>query len=1396
MLATKKRAFTLIIMSILIVTILFMGLSLNNNNSAYAMESDYWTYYKSAGFSIGNGSSIFPFEINSAEDLALLSYNVAQGVNYSNKYFALTQDIDLSDYLWEPIGNALFPFQGRFNGNNHIISGMTIDETDGEYQGLFGVIASGASVEKIGLIDGSIRANQYVGAIAGYNIGVIDSCFNNNIIDAEGLTIGEYIGGIAGYNAGTITHSFNRGEVKGIEYVGGIAGYNLSEIGYTYNASLIESEANDGAIAGFNDDDGTIAFSYYDNDIYIGNATNNNNGFSVIGLSTINMLCTDAPGISSSLVGFTTSKWKANASEGIYSFYPALLAFNLDITTLNYIKVQTKGELLFDSNGGEDGNITSVIINLGESIIDNLTSIIDGEEVLPSRQGYTFIGWADEQGDELDDTIIMSEIGFTVYAQWEANQYTLTFNSNGGINGLITEVQAPYGEKISDYLTSSVNNGASAMPTRTGYTFSGWTKSGGAAITDDDIMGIDGFMVYASWTINSYELIFDNNGGVDGTIISRQVPYGARIRDHLTALLVDGGQALPSKTGYTFSGWTKEGGATITDADLMGLDGFTVYAYWAPNDYTLTFNSNGGDDGSVTIKNVPYGAKISDYLTTTSDEEGTLPTMQGYTFLNWTKEGGEAITDSDLMTEAGFTVYAEWTVGFFTLTFDNNGGVDGSITSIEVQYGEKILDYLTSEQADGIAALPYKVGHSFNGWTKLLGVALTDGDVMGEEGFIVYAQWNVLSYSLVFDSNGGVDGTVTSVEVTYGAQIIDYLTSQDYPEQLPTRDFYTFNGWLNEDNSVITELELMSEEGYTVYASWLPIEYLLTFDAADGVDGNVTSVLVPYGALISDYITNMYDEPGTLPSKIGYNFGVWVKEDGVELDYTDVMTEEGFTVYATYSIINYQITYVTYSGSNNADNPHNYNILDDDIIFADASLRGYDFIGWYDSEDELTRTRVTMIASGSYGAITIYAVYEAREIVVSFETYGNGMFADITVIFGTVYGELPIPIKEGYTFLGWDLHIGVNNALSFEIKDTTVVDSVYDHMLYAKFIINRYTVTFNSMGGGTIAPRQVYYNNTMTEPTMPVRLGYYFHGWFYMADSVEYKWDFQTDKVKGDFELYAKWACYFNSGLGTQSSPFIISNVSELNTLSSYVNNNSMVTIDGIVYYYREAYYELDRSIINVGAFTPIGNSVNTFKGSFNGKGYTISGLNITQVSAYAGLFGYLDIDGVIINTGVINGSVSGASYVGGIVGYNAGFVSNCYNALNISGYSEVGGIVGFSAAYATVSNVYNLGNIQGTSSVGGLIGRATNNSILENGFSVGSIIASASSTGGIVGYTYDSTVLNCYYNTDVYSGNAIGLIQGTLSSFNLSGLTTIEMVYLGNVDSKLFGEYNCFANC
>ncbi|MDD4211375.1 MAG: InlB B-repeat-containing protein [Clostridia bacterium] len=264
--------------------------------SYYAFfQMSFWYEYRISP--VGDGSELNPYIINTENELAWIAYTTNMGLSWSNNIFViLNNNLNLSAYMWEPIGNSSTlsvnnKWQGNFNGGGYIISGLNINkqQTGVGYSGLFGSIyGDRARVFNLGLEDVSIifnsNYNAYVGGISGQAENAhINNCYikNAEITVNNNGTGHNYIGGIVGNNVNSqISDCFVVANIKtfnlyeNLSYLGGITGnnyganavieniYNIGSVKVDeYNSSL--NTMYIGALIGYNSLGASLKNSYY-----------------------------------------------------------------------------------------------------------------------------------------------------------------------------------------------------------------------------------------------------------------------------------------------------------------------------------------------------------------------------------------------------------------------------------------------------------------------------------------------------------------------------------------------------------------------------------------------------------------------------------------------------------------------------------------------------------------------------------------------------------------------------------------------------------------------------------------------------------------------------------------------------------------------------------------------------------------------------------------------------------------------------------------------------------------------------------------------------------------------------------------------------------------------------
>lgn len=276
----------------------------------------------------------------------------------------------------------------------------------------------------------------------------------------------------------------------------------------------------------------------------------------------------------------------------------------------------------------------------GDDVIDERTLDYDSEygqlPVLAEKKGYDFVGWFNEAGEEVTSTSKVSDSDVIIIARWQSKENpTIKLNGNGG---------TPSADGITIDFDGKLI-GSMPTATRVGYTFVGWydlAEGGNSYNSESDFTDIS--ELFAHWSINSYTLSFDSDGGSD--IESKQVEYNSTLGELPT----------PKKDKYTFLGWFTSDNKEVTSETVMGASDLTIYAHqeYVPQEYTITLVYNDGTDNSTTLK-VIEGKAI-----------GSLPTLSkgGYTFLGWFDElnGGKEIKADTIMASSDLTIYGHWQV--------------------------------------------------------------------------------------------------------------------------------------------------------------------------------------------------------------------------------------------------------------------------------------------------------------------------------------------------------------------------------------------------------------------------------------------------------------------------------------------------------------------------------------------------------------------------------------------------------------------------------------------------------------------------------------------------------------------------------------------------------------
>ena len=594
--------------------------------------------------------------ISTADELRLFASMVNGGQTSING--KLTADILLNDIsnweswnestapanTWTPIGSITYRFSGTLDGDGHSVSGIYIN-SEADYQGLVGYLGSGGALQNLGVKASYIKGGNAVGSLCGRNSGTLTNCYNSGSVAGNSS-----VGGVCGRSYATVSNCYNTGSVEGNDYVGGVCGQNYATVTNCYNAGNVTGTGDYvGGLCGLNYDV-TVTNCYNTGKVtgtgdYVGGVCGNSWG------NVTN--CYYQEDTADKGIGSGSGEATAKTADGFQSGEVAYLlqgeqegqVWGQTIGTDNSPVWQTEGNKVYKLTlqNGEEAN--ALYANSG-----NFTLPAPAEVT-----GYTFAGWftALTDGEQVQDNATLTA-DLTLYAQWTANSYTVTFEANGG-EGSMNQQTFTYD------VAQALNQNTF---TRTGYSFTGWnTQADGNGSTYGDKaevlnltteVGVN-ITLYAQWSINSYTIRFVN---ADGTVLqSSEVEYGQ-------TPAYNGETPTKESTAefdYTFAGWTPK------IADVTGEVTYKATYTATKRSYTLTVALAEGCEGMGEVSgsgSYEYGTVVT--LTATAHE--------GYKFMQW--------SDGDINATRTIIVEGEVTL---TATFEAEGG---SETGLEEQMAD------------------------------------------------------------------------------------------------------------------------------------------------------------------------------------------------------------------------------------------------------------------------------------------------------------------------------------------------------------------------------------------------------------------------------------------------------------------------------------------------------------------------------------------------------------------------------------------------------------------------------------------------------------------------------------------------------------------------------------
>ena len=796
------------------------------------------------------------------------------------------------------------------------------------------------------------------------------------------------------------------------------------------------------------------------------------------------------------------------------------------------------------------------------------TSNFNGANVL-TLSGYTFEGFykdaACTQMANYDESVDATNFDIEwnngvgtikLYAKWEPITCTLNLRANGNtvspatVNGSDAPVTA-YVKFDSAYRTAWIDDNINWLnhfnAERTGYEFAGWfnQEANGTEVLDEDTCSTivaGGQSLYAYWTPRTFTCTLAVNGGTltSGcnaiTNNTFTVTYDKAINSGLEGCDWTSTTSM-TRTGYTFAGWYTQDSTTTGSwgalADFTNpyrrLEDTTFYAKWTANRYTVRFDGNAPAGATVDPEYTLLQEKYDSNYRLPAD-----PSCSGYDFIGWftSKTGNVQVTGETLCaTPEPHTLYARWREHTYTVVLKANGGnfngIDGKDTiHVHIPYLSSFIS-LGGWKEFGVKRTHY----DFVDWytePNGQGTKIEGGAYQWTKDTTLYAHWTDHYYKVTLNPNGAVENGYVGV-LPNGCSSTSCEYSIKYGQ--------TINQVANCD---IRQAVIQPGGGYS--PTWnvdptLPWEYEenKTFTVTKWTVTNLTIYLNPQGGEFQNqpYTTNheysldyLYGDRYivTVENKVN-KYGIMVPRDGYGWNW------------------------------DNSNELNNHQLKD---------RTGYDKGGWrtvpYNGVGEPGGDPVDNGDQLKYEhSHTLYYCWLPRDVTVTFKPNTPGSTpvtlnqTSKTIKYDALYGELPTPECEGYTFQGWYLNTdGTGTEITSESicnqSNITWPSNVGSIDLFAKWTadtllvkfkvnqpadaettlaVDTALIVFDTRYEDIFDKNGVHYTTTPKLPT-PVCTSnnYVFRGWYYknnatnsdkeIVDTVKYR-------IPHDTTLYARW---------------------------------------------------------------------------------------------------------------------------------------------------------------------------------------------------------------------------------------------------------------------------------
>ena len=711
----------------------------------------------------------------------------------------------------------------------------------------------------------------------------------------------------------------------------------------------------------------------------------------------------------------------------------------------------------------------------------------------PTKTGHTFSGWkcVTSGVTVTDSKFTMPNNNVEFVPVWDVNKHTVTYTVTGAPDGYTVPASATvaYGTEVT----------VAATPSVTGYTFAGWTTTDVTVEDGKFTMPDKNVTLTGVFTANTLSVIYYKDTDKATAHDTQAQTFGTSVTVGLSE-----GKSNPTKTGYTFKGWS-----CVTEDVEISNNKFTMpnknvefVPVWDVNKHTVTYTVTGAPSGytAPTATTVAYGTEV-----TVAD----VPSVTGYTFAGWTTTDVTVTSGKFTMPDKNVTLTGVFTANTLSVIYYSDTDKSTAIDTQAQQYKTKVEVGLTSGVDE-----PTKEGCTFKGWTCVTtGVTVTNGSfTMPDKNVEFVPEWELNGYGVTYTVTGGPDSYAPPA-----AKVVDFGTEVTV-EAVPSVEGYTFAGW-----TCATEGVTVTDGKFTMPAKNVAFTGVFTpknYNVVYYSDTDKATVVDTQSQAYASAVTVGLSEGKSEPTKTGYSLSGWkcVTSGITVANGKFTMPAETVEFVPVWSVNQYTVTYTVTGGPSSYTPPAaksiNYNTTV--TIASEPSLTGYTFSGWTTTDVTVTDGKFTMPAknvtvTGTFTAIDYTIIYEPGKDDVS-----DMPSTDVFTIEGFVSGKRALngtPTHADYNFAGWSLDgtkaitavelakftADNNNTVTvtalWTLKDPDNVSITYESGFTASDAADgdiygslTYTAAYN-------ADYTVLGNENITDTPYFVRTGYTFAGW-------------------------------------------------------------------------------------------------------------------------------------------------------------------------------------------------------------------------------------------------------------------------------------------------------------